>query len=178
MSQKPVEKRGRIHQILDELRDVEIAEQGRRLLSVIGNIDLSKGRPAKRIATADAIYHMSFRELTDRSRPREQDDKEYVGRSLIGRTICAHEVLLLCSAAHMTWPKKIWSSLHLSYRHAAKLGLTDYRRPSGEDEASVVETYAMALVLGLSDPFKMPNRGIYVTQEFIHRNRNAVKICE
>ncbi len=221
MSSKTVEKKGRIHQILDELRDVAPEEQGRRLLSVIGNIDLSKGRPAKRIATADvlltytvalcreqggrylgltlplpakeqatvnsflhvlsqleAIYHMSFRDLTDRSRAREKDDKEYVGRSLIGRTMCAHEVLLMCAAGHMTWPGKIWASLHLSYRHAAKLGLAHYRRSEDTSEASVVELYAMALVIGLSDPFKMPNRGIYVTQDLIFRNRGSISVEE
>lgn len=221
MSSKSVEKKGRIHQILDELRDVAPEEQGRRLLSVIGNIDLSKGRPAKRIATADvllahtvtlcreqgerflgltlplpareqatvnsflhvlsqleAIYHMSFRDLTDKSRPREQDDKEFVGRSLIGRTTCAHEVLLMSAAGHMTWPNKIWASLHLTYRHAAKLGLTQYRRSENADEASVVELYAMALIVGLSDPFKMPNRGIYITQDLIFRNRHSISIEE
>lgn len=219
------DKHRRIYQLLEQVEELDPQDQGRKLLSIIGNIDLSKGRPAKRIATADvllkftitlcrqhgtryaglpiplspseqaslgtvlhvlsqleAIYHMSFRELTNRDRTREKDDKEFVGRSLIGRVSCALEVLLLSSSGYLAWPQKIWSSLHLTYRHAAKLGLADFRPGDpGDDEAqnpSVSELYQISLLVGLCDPFRMPRRGIIFASEMFFNSRSLFHIEE
>lgn len=157
-------------------------EQGSRLLGI--HLPISKVDERilhnflKALNMLDGFYATGFGKLTDRSRERKPDDRNYVGRCLAGRAMCAREVLLLSAAAHLNWPVGVWTSLHTTWRHSRKLELGDYVSAISRDQLTTEQVYICCVVLGLSDPYRLPFRGVHDMHKVIVRMLGGIKICE
>lgn len=128
------------------------------------------------LATLDATYAACFDALTDKNRAGEEGLRDLVGRTLMGQIQCSLDAVLLCAAAYMTWPNGIWKTLHRVYRHAKQLKLDDWSNPKDPSGLTIADRYALALMIGLSDPYKMPFRGIFTGTEMLTTQLSAVTI--
>ncbi len=128
------------------------------------------------LATLDTTYAACFTALTDKNRAGEEGLRDLVGRTLMGQIQCSLDAVLLCAAAYMTWPTGIWRTLHRVYRHAKQLKLTEWSNPKDPRALTIADRYALALMIGLSDPYKMPFRGIFTGTEMLLTQRASVSI--
>jgi len=153
------------HAIPDEFGDLHLPLPPEQQLSVTTYL--------KVLAELEQIYRDIFQCLTKTDREKKSEDLALLGRSLLGRATCTHEVIFLCASLYLNWPNSVWTSLHQTFKHGVLLKLADFRaNPDDENELSLEESYGLSLLLGLIEPFKMPVKAIDQAFNYVLANRH------
>jgi len=81
------------------------------------------------------------------------------------------EILTLSYLSYTPVPKKTWKEMHTIFQMAHQKGFTGIKVPDVADSnksLKILDIYLYALLLGLSEPYGLPNGGLYNLLRYFH----------
>ncbi len=81
------------------------------------------------------------------------------------------EILTLSYLSYTPVPENTWKEMHTIFQMAHKKGFTGIRIPDVADSKKnlkILDIYLFALLLGLSEPYGLPNGGLYTLLPYFH----------
>ncbi|MFV2004726.1 MAG: hypothetical protein ACC650_05930 [Gammaproteobacteria bacterium] len=81
------------------------------------------------------------------------------------------EILTLSYLSYTPVPENTWKEMHTIFQMAHKKGFTGIRIPDVADSKKnikILDIYLFALLLGLSEPYGLPNGGLYTLLRYFH----------
>jgi len=119
--------------------------------------------------------------LRDLSRARLSLGRKTRSAACIGRTLHhLTEVLLRSYAAYLPYPAGVWREIHELYRLAEKLDAADAPQQIPEEgaprPATIREGYLQALLLGLADPYQLPQQSVPQLRALLSRESGRARL--
>lgn len=81
------------------------------------------------------------------------------------------EILTLSYLSYTPVPENTWKEMHTIFQMAHQKGFTGIRIPDVADSnktLKILDIYLFAILLGLSEPYGLPNGGLYILLHYFH----------
>ncbi|GBE07440.1 hypothetical protein BMS3Bbin11_00349 [bacterium BMS3Bbin11] len=160
-----------------DLYRISILNLAKRLRKSIGKDDLPI---SKKLLTRQKITLDLHRQLTDgykrillnQDLAENVDNSENIVIVSCERAVFSLlEILTLSSLSYTPVPENTWKEMHTIFQMAHQKGFTGIRIPDVADSnksIKILDIYLFALLLGLSEPYGLPNGGLHTLLRYFH----------